>query len=282
MRHHLTVDVEEYFQVHALEPHVPRDSWPSLPSRVERGTYALMELMAEHGVQGTFFVLGWVAARHPRLVGDIAAAGHEVASHGWGHRKVTEITPEQFRASVRDSKRVLEDAAGWPVAGYRAPSCSLVAEREWAFDVLLEEGYRYDSSVFPGRRGDGWPADRRDPHRIARPAGVLDELPPATLEVGGRVLPAAGGAYLRLLPYGVVSGAVRQAERRGVPATLYVHPWEVDPSQPRIPVPLRTRVRHYCGLNRTLPRLARLMAEFRFQPIARTLALREEPWPLAA
>ncbi|HEU4456428.1 MAG TPA: polysaccharide deacetylase family protein, partial [Longimicrobium sp.] len=112
MRHHLTVDVEEYFQVHALEPHVPRDSWPSLPSRVERGTHALMELMAEHGVQGTFFVLGWVAARHPRLVGDIAAAGHEVASHGWGHRKVTEITPEQFRASVRDSKRVLEDAAG--------------------------------------------------------------------------------------------------------------------------------------------------------------------------
>ncbi|HSU13301.1 XrtA system polysaccharide deacetylase [Longimicrobium sp.] len=276
MNHHFTVDVEEYFQVHALEPYVPRADWDRLPGRVERATRLLLELLAEHGSAGTFFVLGWIAERHPALVRDIAAAGHEVASHGWGHERVDALTPAQFRESVRTSKAVLEDAAGAPVWGYRAPSFSISPERAWAFDVLLEEGYAYDSSVFPGR-GHGWPAAARDPHRVERAAGVLHELPPATLRAGGRLFPAGGGAFLRLLPRALVTGALRQAERRGVPGTFYVHPWELDPEQPRIRVDLKTRMRHYGGLKRTVPRIRRLLAGFRFQPIARTLALESAP-----
>ncbi|HEX6750648.1 MAG TPA: XrtA system polysaccharide deacetylase [Longimicrobium sp.] len=281
MNHHFTVDVEEHFQVHALEPYVPRADWERLPSRVDASTRRLLDLLAGHGATGTFFVLGWVAARLPALVHDVAAAGHEVASHGWGHERVSSLTPEQFRASIRDSKAALEDAGGAPVLGYRAPSFSITPERAWAFDALLEEGYAYDSSVFPGR-GHGWPADARDPHRIAREAGTLHELPPATLRVAGRVFPAGGGAFLRLLPFGVVANALRQAERRGVPGTFYIHPWELDPEQPRFRVSPKTRLRHYGGLTRTVPRLRRLLGEFRFQPIARTLGLAASPHPAEA
>lgn len=278
MRHHFTVDVEEYFQVHALRPFVARTDWDRLPGRVEAPTRVLLELLAEHGATATFFVLGWIAARRPHLVREIAEAGHEVASHGWGHEPVGDLTPERFRESVRRSRRAIEDAAGASVSGYRAPSFSIAPTRDWAFDVLLEEGYRYDSSVFPGR-GHGWPATLRDPHPVERATGILREIPPATLRVAGRVLPAGGGAFLRLLPYALVSGALRQAERRRQPATLYVHPWEVDPGQPRLRVPPLTRIRHYGGLHRTLPRLRKLLAEFRFQSIARTLA---HPAPAAS
>ena len=271
--HHFTVDVEEYFHANALEPYAPRTQWDALPSRVEAGTRVLLELLAEHGVHGTFFVLGWVARRRPGLVRDIAAAGHEVASHGWGHRRVTELTPEQFRTSVRASRAELEELVGCEVIGYRAPSFSIVPRTEWALDVLLEEGYRYDSSIFPGRPGSGWGKMDRDPHRLRRAAGGLDVVPPATLRVAGRTLPAGGGAYFRLLPYRLFAAALRQASARGAAATFYVHPWEVDPEQPRFRMPLHTRIRHYGGLRNTLPRLRRLLSEFRFQPIARTLAL---------
>lgn len=274
MHHHFTVDVEEYFQVSAFEEHVPRESWDSLPSRVERGTRRILELMAAHGALGTFFVLGWIAKRHPGLVREIAAAGHEIASHGWGHRRITHLTPEEFRVSVRSSRELLEELAGAPVLGYRAPSFSIVAGREWALDILLEEGYRYDSSRFPiRRRGYGFAAGGRDPHRLEVAGGTLAEVPPATLRVGGQNLPAGGGAYFRLFPYGVVRAAFREAERRGVPATFYIHPWELDPEQPRVAVPLGTRIRHYGGLRKTEPRLRRLLGEFRFQPIARTLGM---------
>jgi polysaccharide deacetylase family protein (PEP-CTERM system associated) len=272
MQHHFTVDVEEWFQVHALEPYVSRAQWDRLPSRVEGATRALLELLAEHGATGTFFTLGWIAERHPRLVRDIAAAGHEVASHGWGHEKVGDLSPARFRESVRASRAILEDAAGTAVLGYRAPSFSITPSRAWAFDLLLEEGYAYDSSVFPGR-GHGWPAALRDPHRAERAAGVLHELPPATIRIGGRLLPAGGGAFLRHLPLALVRAGLRQAERRGVPATFYVHPWELDPEQPRLRVDLKTRLRHYGGLARTVPRIRRLLSEFRFQSIARTLSL---------
>jgi polysaccharide deacetylase family protein (PEP-CTERM system associated) len=270
--HHFTVDVEEHFHAHALERYAPRHGWDALPSRVEAGTRTLLELLADHGVHGTFFVLGWVARRRPELVRRIAAAGHEVASHGWGHRRVTELTPEQFRASVRATRAELEDLAGCGVIGYRAPSFSIVPRTEWALDVLLEEGYRYDSSIFPGRPGSGWGGARRDPHRLQRARGGLDVVPPATLRLAGRTLPAGGGACLRLLPYRLCAGALRQAQARGAAGTFYVHPWEVDPEQPRFAVPLLTRIRHYGGLRNTLPRLRRLLSEFRFQPIARTLA----------
>jgi polysaccharide deacetylase family protein (PEP-CTERM system associated) len=270
--HHFTVDVEEYFQVSALAPYVPRSSWGERESRVGESTRAILDLLDRHGARGTFFTLGWIADRHPRLVREIAERGHEVASHGRGHEKVTDLTPEEFRDSVRSSKRILEELIGAEVLGYRAPSFSIVRGREWALDILVEEGYRYDSSLFPIRRpGYGYAAAARDPFVLHRAAGPLREYPPATFQVPGARLPAAGGAYLRLLPFGLVAGALRQAERRGRPATFYIHPWELDPAQPRVAVPLATRIRHYGGLGRTTRRIERLLSAFRFRPIADTV-----------
>jgi polysaccharide deacetylase family protein (PEP-CTERM system associated) len=272
--HHFTVDVEEYFQVSALHSASPPDSWDRHSSRVVESTLKLAELMAEGGARGTMFVLGWVAERHPALVKDLAAAGHEIASHGWAHRRVTAKTPEEFRLAVRRSKNLLEDLTGLPVYGYRAPSFSIVPGHDWALDILLEEGYRYDSSLFPIRRpGYGFPGGERYPHWLSRPAGVLGEVPPATLRVAGVNLPAGGGGYFRLLPYWLTEAAFAQAERCGSPATFYVHPWEIDPEQPRFAVGALTRVRHYGGLRRTAPRLRRLLASHRFRPIAETLEL---------
>jgi len=273
MTHHFTVDVEEYFQVSAFEPYVARAHWDGFESRAARGVDRLLELLARHGSCATFFVLGWVAERQPQLVRGIAAAGHEVASHGWDHRRVTEQTPEEFRGSVRRTKHLLEDLMGAPVVGFRAPSFSIVPGREWALDVLLEEGYRYDSSLFPvWRPGYGYPNGRRDPHRVERPSGTIIEIPPMTLRWSGLTLPAGGGAYLRLLPFGLCRAALRDADRRGVPGTVYVHPWEVDPEQPRLEVPWYARLRHYGGLSSTAPRLERLLSEFRFQPVGHTVS----------
>ena len=273
IRHHFTVDVEESFQVAALEPFVDRRSWDSLPARVDRGVNLLLEMLAERGASGTFFVLSWVAERHPALIRSIVAAGHEIASHGTDHKRVTQLSPEEFRSSVRSSKLALEDITGTPVLGYRAPSFSIVRGREWALDVLIEEGYAYDSSLFPVRRkGYGFVGGQRDAHRIERPAGSIHEFPPATLKLGRAVAPAAGGAYLRHLPYGLVRAAVLAAQRRGAAATLYIHPWELDVDQPRIRVPAVTRMRHYGRLHRTAPRLRRLLATFAFQSIAQSLA----------
>jgi polysaccharide deacetylase family protein (PEP-CTERM system associated) len=270
--HHFTVDVEEYFQVSAFERHVDRGRWSSMESRVLGSMECLLGLLSEREVRGTFFVLGWIADRYPQLVRDLAAAGHEVASHGWDHRRVTEQTPDEFRVSVRRSRALLEDLAGTPVVGFRAPSFSIVPGLEWALDILVEEGYEYDSSLFPiRRRGYGYPGAERDPHLIARPAGRLAEIPPTTISRCGLNLPAAGGAYFRLFPYGVTRAALRDAERRGVPATFYIHPWELDPDQPRITVPIATRMRHYGGLEDTVPRLRRLLEEFRFASIGESL-----------
>lgn len=274
--HHFTVDVEEHFQVLALEPFVAREQWDTLESRVANNTSRLLDQMARHGARGTFFVLGWVAERQPELVRRIASLGHEVASHGQDHRRVTHQTPEEFRESVRRAKRVLEDVSGAEVLGFRAPSFSIVTGTEWALDILLEEGYRYDSSLFPIRRpGYGYAGGRRDPHWLSRASGRLWEVPPVTLRLYGLNLPAAGGAYFRLLPYALVSAALRQAEARGVPGTFYLHPWEVDPDQPRFDVPLATRVRHYGGLGRMTGRLERLLGEFRFTTIASRLRAAE-------
>ena len=278
VHHHFTVDVEEYFQVAALEPYVARASWNERASRLDVGMQALIALLAERDVRGTFFVLGWIARRHRALIRDLAAAGHEVASHGWGHERVTTLTPEAFRRSVRDSRRELEDVTGSAIFGYRAPSFSIVRGGEWALDILAEEGYRYDSSLYPVRRpGYGFAGGTRDPHRIAVRAGTLHELPPATLKVGPAILPAGGGAYLRLLPFQLGAGAIASAERRGAPATFYIHPWELDPAQPRVDVPLLTRIRHYGGQHRSIPRIRRLLARFAFQPIAKTLQLAAVP-----
>jgi len=271
--HHFTVDVEEYFQVSAFEPFVPRERWDALDSRVAWGVDRLLELLARHGAGATFFVLGWVAERQPQVVRAIAEAGHEVASHGWDHRGVMDQRPDEFRESVRRTKVALEDLTGVAVAGFRAPSFSIVPGCEWALDVLIEEGYRYDSSLFPVRRPRyGYANGGRDPHVLQRPVGRLVEIPPATLRRLGVNLPAGGGGYFRLLPYGLCRAALRDAARRGAPATFYIHPWEVDPEQPRLPVPWVTRLRHYGGIGGMTTRLERLLEEFRFGPLAPTVA----------
>ncbi len=273
VRHHFTVDVEEYYQVSALEPFVSRESWATRDSRVAVGTDRLLALLDEAGARGTHFVLGCVAERNPEVVRRIAAGGHEIASHGWDHRRVTEQTPEEFRASIRRTKAFLEDLTGEQVVGFRAPSFSIVEGREWALDILLEEGYGYDSSLFPvQRRGYGYASGARDPHWLTRPGGRLAEVPPATLRRLGRNLPAGGGGDLRLLPFALVHGAFAEAQARGVPATFYIHPWELDPAQPRVAVDWKTRIRHYTGLARTEGRIRRLLATFRFGPIRDTLA----------
>lgn len=267
--HLFTIDVEEYFQVSALEPYVDRAAWSAQPSRVVNATRRILEMLERSGSRSTCFVLGWIGERYPELVRAIADAGHEVASHGQDHRRVTQQRPAEFRASVRRSRAVLEDLIGQRVVGFRAPSFSIVPGREWALEILVEEGYTYDSSLFPIRRnGYGYPGTPRAIHQIDTPAGPLWEVPPATIQVGRLTLPAAGGGYFRLFPYGLVRAGLRDAASRGEAGTFYIHPWEVDPGQPRYRVPLPTRIRHYAGLHRTEDRLCRLLDEFEFTSIA--------------
>lgn len=284
IRHFFTVDVEEYFQVVALEPYAPRHRWESYPRRAADATRRLLDLLARHGSSGTFFTVGWLAEREPDLMKAIVAAGHEVASHTWDHVRITHQTPEAFRDSVRRTKQVIEDLTGAPVVGFRAPSFSIVRGTEWALDILLEEGYRYDSSLFPVKRtGYGYEGGGRDPHWLTRPGGRLAEFPPATLRLGTKVLPAAGGAYFRLLPPTLVHLALRSATDRSQPATFYIHPWEWDPGQPRFDVPLLTRIRHYAGQGGVWGRMDRLLAAYDFTSIASVLSAdASAPTPLAA
>ena len=272
--HVFSVDVEEYFQVLAFERAVPRDRWETMPSRVDASVDRLLELLARHSATATFFTVGWLAERKPELVKRIVAAGHEVASHSWWHRRVATLTPAQFRDDVRRCRAVLESLTGRPVTGFRAPSFSIVPGTEWAFDVLIEEGYRYDSSVFPIRRpGYGYAGAPVEPYEIRRPAGVLLELPMATTLAAGVRVPAAGGGWLRHLPYGLTNRALREHEARGLAAMLYVHPWEIDVEQPRLDVSWVTRIRHYGGLSRMLPRLERLFTTYRFVSAERRYGL---------
>jgi len=265
----LTVDVEDYFHVNAFDGHISRERWSSLPSRVEVAVDRLLGLMDEHDARGTFFTLGWVADRHPGLVRRIVAAGHEIASHGWWHKRVVTLTADQFRKEASRSRKLLEDLSGTPVVGFRAPSFSILPRVDWAYDVLLEEGYLYDSSVFPIRRRDyGNPKADPRPHVVERAGGRLLELPMATSELVGLRLPGAGGAYLRLLPLGLTRRALRERVRRGESGVFYLHPWELDPDQPRFDVPLSTRIRHYGGLKRMYGRVERLLGEFRFASVA--------------
>jgi polysaccharide deacetylase family protein (PEP-CTERM system associated) len=276
--HLFTVDVEEYFQVKALEAVVTRDEWLTLPTRVGRSVDALLTTLDSHGARGTFFTLGWLARHRPQVVRSIVGAGHEIASHGFLHERVTAQTPEKFREDVRSSKRALEDVCGTEVVGYRAPSFSIIPGYEWAFDILLEEGYRYDSSLFPiRRRGYGYPSAQRVPHLIHRPAGALAEYPLATTRFLNFSVPAAGGGYLRQFPLGVIQRAFREATRRGECATFYIHPWEIDLDQPRLPVSQLNRIRHYRGIGSALDRIERLLEEFRFDTIASHLPTIDSP-----
>jgi len=297
----MSCDLEEYFQVQACEGVVARDQWAAQPSRLEPSTERVLALLDEAEAKATFFVLGWNAARHPELVRRIAAAGHEVASHGYGHRMITEQTPEEFRDDVRRAKALLEDLAGQPVVGFRAPTFSITERTRWALAILAEEGYRYDSSIFPirhdrygipsaprflyevgqqgaspapgrssapiGRIGPTGPTEDGGPRvQAARPTDgrSLVEFPPTTLQVLGCNLPVAGGGYLRLLPVRLVAAALRRVNRQGHPAIVYFHPWELDSEQPRLPLRGLSRFRHYVGLARTADKLRHLLRAFAF------------------
>ena len=264
MKNALTVDVEDYFQVSALAPLIHRSSWDDRECRVERNVERLLELFAQRHAHATFFTLGWVAQRYPRLIQRIVGAGHELASHGYDHLRASEQTPHEFRQDVLRAKRLLEDLGSQAVLGYRAPSFSIGYSNPWAFDVLLESGYRYSSSVYPVRHDHyGMPDAPRFPYEV-RPG--LTEIPVTTTRVLGRNLPAGGGGYFRLAPYGLSRWALRRVnnvDRR--PAIFYFHPWEIDPEQPRVPgTGLKTRFRHYVNLDKTESRLARLLRDFRW------------------
>lgn len=267
--HLFTVDVEDYFQVNAFEGLVDRANWDRYPLRVERNVDQLLSLLERHGARGTFFTLGWMAERLPHLVRRISEVGHEIASHGYWHRKVTTLSPEAFREDIRDTKARLEDACGQPCLGFRAPSFSIRPGMEWALEILVEEGYRYDSSIFPISRPDyGYPKAPPLPVMLHTASGALLELPLATTRIGGLRWPAAGGGYLRHLPLGLTLEAFSQWGELGVSAVLYTHPWEIDPDQPRLPARLITRIRHYRNLSRTLPRLETLLDKFKFTSVA--------------
>jgi polysaccharide deacetylase family protein (PEP-CTERM system associated) len=270
----MSVDVEDYFHVNAFDGVVPRGRWESLESRVCRNTDRLLALFEARGVSATFFVLGWVAERFPSLVSSIARQGHEIASHGYAHRLIYEQTPQVFRDDVRRAKDLLETAAGAKVDGFRAPSYSVTARTLWALDVLIEEGYRYDASIFPIRHDRyGIPASPRHPYVLTRAGGSLVEAPASTVRYGGLNLPVAGGGYFRILPYAWTRWGIRRINtHEGRPAIFYLHPWEIDPSQPRIRAGFVSRFRHYRNLEKTEPRLRRLLREFRFSTVGRLLA----------
>jgi polysaccharide deacetylase family protein (PEP-CTERM system associated) len=275
--HHLfSVDLEDWYHVSAFDAHVARARWGEMPVRVNESTAILLDLLDAAGHTATFFVLGWVADRHPNLVREVHRRGHEIASHTWWHHRVYSQAPEDFRRDVTTAKAQLEDLVGAPVVGFRAPSFSITPEAAWAYEVLVETGHAYDSSVFPIRRpGYGNPGAPLAPHVIATPSGPLREYPLATTGLGPLRLPGAGGAYLRHLPLALVRRAIREAEAAARPAMLYVHPWEVDPGQPRLPVGGLTTLRHYGGLARMAPRLASLFAAHAFMSVARWEAARD-------
>ena len=269
-----TVDVEDYFQVAALASAIDRASWPQRESRVERNTGVLLELLSARGIRGTFFVLGWIAERHPTLIRRIAAEGHEIACHGFSHQLIYTQTPDEFRAETARSKRILEDLAGVPVIGYRAASFSITRRSLWALDVLIDLGFSYDSSIFPIRH-DRYGIAGADPRpaSLSAPSGrSLVEFPMSAASYLGVQVPVSGGGYFRLLPYCVTRAGLRQINGRyGRPFTFYLHPWEIDPDQPRVRVGWLSRFRHYTNLHRCESRLRRLLHEFRFTSMREVL-----------
>ena len=260
----LTIDVEDYFQVSAFAPYIRRDEWEQRECRVERNVQRILQLLAQKQIKATFFTLGWVAERYPQLVRDIVAGGHELASHGYGHERASDLSQAAFTQDVTRAKKLLEDLAGLPVLGYRAPSFSIGTGNLWAFDVLAQAGYQYSSSVYPIRHDHyGMPDSPRFAYRLA--SGLL-EIPITTLRLGNRNLPSSGGGYFRLLPYALSRWMLRKVNQEDrESAIFYFHPWEIDPEQPRVAgIDLRTRFRHYVNIGRTERRLISLMDDFRW------------------
>ena len=271
----MTIDVEDYFHASAFAGVVTSSSWSSCESRVCRNTEHILDLLERADVRATFFVLGWVAERFPSLVHRIRDHGHELASHSYDHGLVYEKTPEGFREDLRRAKTAIEDAAGVRIHGYRAPSYSITKRSLWALDVLVSEGYAYDSSIYPIHHDRyGIPTWNRHIHRVQRAEGGLWELPGSTVRHIGTNFPVGGGGYFRLLPYWWTRNGIRALnDVESKPAIFYLHPWEIDPEQPRLNVGVATRFRHYHNLDRTTSRLRRLLSEFRFGTVSQVLAL---------
>jgi polysaccharide deacetylase family protein (PEP-CTERM system associated) len=262
----MTIDVEDYFQVSAFAPHIRRDSWDTLPCRVEGNIDRILALLDAEDIKATFFTLGWIAERYPAMVRRIVEQGHELASHGYGHERASDLTREEFRSDISRSKEVLENISGQQVLGYRAPSFSIGTGNLWTLDVLLEAGYRYSSSIYPIRHDHyGMPDAPRFAFRPNGEDGLL-ELPITTVRMMNRNLPAGGGGYFRFFPYALSRWLMQQVnERDGKPAIFYFHPWELDPGQPRQKnIGMKTRFRHYVNLNRTQARLQALTRDFKW------------------
>jgi polysaccharide deacetylase family protein (PEP-CTERM system associated) len=278
----MTVDVEDYFQVEAFASTIDRQDWDLLPPRVERNSHLLLDILAEAGVQATFFTLGCIARRYPSIARRIVADGHELASHGADHLRVDCLSAAAFRADVVGSKKLLEDIGGVTVNGYRAPTFSIGRDTAWAHAILAEEGYRYSSSVYPIKSDLYGVPDA--PRSAFSPVPGLIEIPLTTVRWAGRDIPASGGGYFRLFPYPVSRWLLNRAGREGHPAIFYLHPWEIDPQQPRQrQAPLRSRIRHYLNLARTEPRLRRLLRNFNWTRMDRLfLTEGSGPYPLIA
>jgi polysaccharide deacetylase family protein (PEP-CTERM system associated) len=260
----LTIDVEDYFQVSAMAPYIRRDEWDGRECRVERNVDRILALLARHDIRATFFTLGWIAERYPQLVRQIVDQGHELASHGYGHQRASELSRDAFRDDIVRAKHLLEDLGGVAVQGYRAPSFSIGEGNLWAFDSLQAAGYRYSSSIYPIKHDHyGMPDAPRFAHLVAD--GLL-EIPVSTLRLRGRNLPSSGGGYFRLLPYALsrwMIAKVNADDRQ--PAIFYFHPWEIDAGQPRVAgIDLKTRFRHYVNIPRMAQRLDGLMGDFRW------------------
>jgi polysaccharide deacetylase family protein (PEP-CTERM system associated) len=263
----LTIDVEDYFQVSAFAPYIRRDEWDARECRVERNVERILAMLAEREVQATFFTLGWVAERYPQLVRRIVAGGHELASHGYGHERASDLDQAAFTQDITRAKQLLEDIGGQPVQGYRAPSFSIGTGNLWAFDALARAGYRYSSSIYPIKHDHyGMPDSPRFAYRVGSVGSGLLEVPVTTLRMMNRNLPSSGGGYFRLLPYAVsrwMINAVNREDRE--PAIFYFHPWEIDAGQPRVAgIDAKTRFRHYVNIPRMEGRLRQLLADFRW------------------
>jgi polysaccharide deacetylase family protein (PEP-CTERM system associated) len=262
----MTVDVEDYFQVSAFEKHITRNDWERLPCRVENNTNSILDLFAEHNVKATFFTLGWVAERYPQLIRRMVEEGHELASHGYSHVRVTQQTPDEFRADISRTKQLLEDISGIEIRGYRAASYSINKENMWALDVLGETGHKYSSSIYPIKHDlYGIPDAPRFSHRPMGEHGIL-EIPVTTLQLFGKTLPCGGGGYFRLYPYQFSRWALRHVNRvDGQSGMFYFHPWEIDADQPRQQdLSFKTRFRHYLNLDKMKQRLANLLRDFQW------------------
>ncbi len=265
MIHCMTFDIEEHFHVSAFDSPMRRRHWNQFESRVQRTTERLLDILVKENVRATFFVLGWVAERHPELVRRIAQMGHEVASLGYSHELISAQTPEQFREDVRKAKTVLENILAQPVLGYRAPNFTITQETSWALRILVEEGYFYDSSVSKSG-ADG------SCHCLSTDAGTLWEITPSTIQIAGVRMSIAGDGYFRLLPYGLLLRALKRVETDGHPLVMCLRSWELDPEQPRMHGPLLSRFRHYVNLHKTEGRLIHLLNEFSFGPIRQAIA----------